>query len=176
MKNITLLLLTLFFTLIASAQDKKRTYTQFDIAIPLKGNPDQGKEDQYTRKKDSWFLPDGLSAKLGYGIHHNKWVTLGIHTGLDWKGSEKLVIAPIFANLKLSPKIADETRLNFQVGYGKSFAVGRGNLMGDYKKISLAIENSVGLSLFIEFAQYGFTLNTIDKLGSLSLGLSLTTF
>lgn len=176
MKKITLLLLTLFFTLITSAQDKKYTYTQFDVALFLKGNPDRGEEDPYTNKKESWLLPDGLSAKLGYGIHHNKWLASGIHTGVDWKGSEKLVVVPVFVNLKLSPKIAEETRLYLQAGYGKSFAIGRGNLSGDYKKASLGIENADGISLFIEIAQYGFTLNNLNKINSISLGISLTSF
>lgn len=176
MKNIFFTLTVLFFTLISFAQEKKRTYVQFDIAIPLEGNPNRGNENEYSGNKESWFLPDGFSAKLGYGFHHNNWIYLGLHTGIDWKGSEKLVAVPVFANLKLSPKIGDETRLYLQTGYGKSFALGRGNLSGDYKKISLGIEDSDGLSLFIELAQYGFTLNNIEKISILSIGISLTSF
>lgn len=176
MKNIFFILITLFFTLISFGQEKKRTYVQFDIAIPLKGNQDRENDNQYSGNKESWFLPDGLSTKLGYGFHHNNWVAIGLHTGIDWKGSEKLVAVPVFANLKLSPKIGDETRVNLQAGYGKSFALGRGNLSGDYKKVSLGIEDSDGLSLFVELAQYGFTLNNIEKITSFSIGISLTTF
>ena len=64
---------------------KESTYIQFDIAIPIKGNPDRGETDANGNKNSSWFLPDGLSSKLGYGLHYNKWIALGINFGIDWK-------------------------------------------------------------------------------------------
>jgi hypothetical protein len=32
--------------------------------------------------------------KLGYGLY-KKWIGLGIHSGLNWDWSNKLVVAPI---------------------------------------------------------------------------------
>ncbi len=84
----------------------KYTYFQFDITLALKGNPNAGETNEYSQKKESWFLPDGLDSKIGYGLHYNKWVALGIHTGINWEWENKLVVAPIFANFKLSPKIS----------------------------------------------------------------------
>jgi len=176
MEKIIILIISLFFTFSLLAQDKKHSYILFEVAVPIKGNPDRGETDLNGNTNNLWFLPDGLSAKLGYGIHYKKWAAVGIHSGIDWKGSEKLVVVPVFANLRLSPNIGDDTRISIQTGYGKSFAIGRGNLSSDYKKLSLGIENSDGLSLFVEFAQYGFTLNNPEKIGSISLGISLISF
>ena len=176
MKKIVVLLLSLFFSFSIFGQNKKHNYFQFDIAVPLKGNPDRGETDLNGNVNNLWFLPDGLSTKLGYGIQHNKWVSIGIHSGIDWQATNKLVVIPVFANFRLSPNISDGTRIYLQTGYGKSFAIGRGNLSSDYKKLSLGVENSDGVSLFLEFAQYGFALKYPEKIGSISLGISLTSF
>lgn len=176
MKKIVLFLFPLLSVSSLIAQGKKQTYMQFDIATPLKGNPDRTDGNEISGNTNYWFLPDGLSAKLGYGIHYNKTISAGFHSGIDWKGNAKLVVVPVFTNIKVSPKIAEETRMYLQAGYGKSFAIGRGNLSGDYKKVSLGIENSDGLSLFIELAQYGFYLNHNSKISSLSLGISAIRF
>lgn len=168
--------LMLLFTSLAFSQDKKFTYIQFEAAVAIKGNPDSGVEDPYTHEKGSWFLPDGLNSKIGYGIHYNKWIGLGIHSGLDWKWTDKLVVVPVFANFKLSPKISSETRIALQLGLGKAIALGRGDLMGDYKKISLGLQTDDDLILFIEVSQYDIPLNSQKDNGSISLGLALVTF
>lgn len=155
----------------------KSTFTQFDFSIPLKGNSEQGQEDLNGKRNNSWFLPDGLSSSFGYGIHYNKWVSIAIHSGIDWKISQSLFVAPIFANLKLSPKLGMEpTRIVAQVGFGKSFALGRGNLEGIYKKFSLGVQTDEDLLLYIQIAEYGFSLHNQKNIGSLSLGISLITF
>jgi hypothetical protein len=41
-----------------------------------------------------------------------------IHSGLNWDWSNKLVVAPVFANFRLSPK-NNETRITLQLGMGK---------------------------------------------------------
>lgn len=171
-----LILLAFLFTFSAFSQNKKFTYIQFDVAIPIKGNPELGETDANGNKNSTWFLPDGLSSKIGYGLHYNKWVGLGIHTGIDWKWTDKLVVVPIFANLKLSPEIGDDTRITLQLGLGKAIALGRGDLMGDYKKISLGVQTSDDLILFIEVSHYGIPINNQKDTGSISFGLSLITF
>lgn len=101
---------------------------------------------------------------------------MGINSGVDWKWSDKLVIIPVFANVKLSPKISEDTRVTLQVGLGKAIALGRGDLMGDYKKISLGIQTPDDLVVFIELSHYTIPINNQKDSGSISLGLSLITF
>ncbi|WP_243699455.1 hypothetical protein [Flavobacterium caseinilyticum] len=166
----------LLFTFSAFSQNKKFTYIQFDIAFSIKGNPDRGETDLNGNTNNLWFLPDGLSSKIGYGIHHNKWIGLGIHSGVDWRWTDKLVVVPVFANLKLSPKIGDETRITLQMGLGKAIALGRGDLIGDYKKISLGLQTADDVILFLEVNHYAIPINNQKDTGSVSLGVSLVTF
>lgn len=157
------------------AQDKKFTYIQFEITMSITGNPDLNEPEDYQGQKRSWFIPDGLGSKLGYGIHYKQWCTLGIHSGLDWKWNEQLVAVPVYLNFGLSPKIGEDTRLTMQLSYGKSFALGRGHLSGDYKKARLGLTGD-DRTLFIEIADYGFPLHQNNSVGSISLGISLISF
>ncbi len=158
------------------SQSNKKAYTQFDISIPLKGNPNRENPEINTSKNNSFFIPDGLSSKFGYGYHHNKWILLGIHTGFDWKISEKLVAVPLFANLRLSQIIGDDMRIYIQTGFGKSFAIGRGSLNGNYKKISLGIEKSDDLSFYIELSDHVLKYNSLKSVPIISIGMAITTF
>jgi hypothetical protein len=176
LRLLRILIVLLFFTFSAFSQNKKFTYIQFDVAIPIKGNSERGETDANGNKNSSWFLPDGLNTKIGYGVHYNKWIALGINTGIDWQWTEKLVIVPVFANLKLSPKISEDTRIALQLGLGKAMALGRGDLMGEYKKISLGIQTPDDLIIFIELSHYAIPINNQKDTGSISLGLSLITF
>lgn len=176
MKLLKITLCFLFLTTVSYAQNNKNTYFQFDINVPLIGNPDRDDVDPYTNKKGSWFLPDGIGSKIGYGIHYHKWVALGLHTGLEWKWTDKLVIAPIFANFRLSPKIGEDTRITLQLGLGKTIALGRGDLTGEYRKISLGLQTSDDLLLFIEVIAFGIPINNQTEAGSVSLGISLVSF
>ncbi len=67
----------------ACAQNKKPTYTQFDITAAITGNPNRDQVNEYTHEKEPWLMPDGIGTKLGYGLHYKKWVALGIHSGID---------------------------------------------------------------------------------------------
>lgn len=176
MKLLILILSLLAFSSVAYAQNNKNTYFQFDINLPLIGNPDRDEIDPYTNKKGNWFIPDGIGSKIGYGIHYHKWVGLGIHSGLEWKWTDKLVIAPIFINFRLSPKIGEETRITLQLGVGKTIALGRGDLTGEYRKISLGLQTSDDLLLFIEVSGFGIPINNQKEAGSIGLGLSLVSF
>ena len=176
MRLLGILTLLLLSTFSAFSQNKKFTYTQFDITVSIKGNPDRDVEDQYTHKKGSWFLPDGLGAKFGYGIHYKKWIGLGIHSGINWEWTDKLAVVPVFANFRLSPLLGDDTRITLQLGLGKAIALGRGDLTGDYKKISLGIQTSDDIILFVELNNYSFPINNQRDSGNISLGLSLITF
>jgi hypothetical protein len=175
-KRLLILLLSLFTTAVVSSQDKKFTYTQFDITVAFTGNPNRDEMDPYTNKKQSFFIPDGIGSKIGYGIHFKKWIGLGIHSGLNWEWSSKLVVAPVFANLRLSPKISDETRITLQLGLGKASALGHGNLIGDYKKVSLGFQTSDDLLIFIELNHYTIPIKREPDSGNISLGIALISF
>ncbi len=142
----------------------------------MKGNPNRENPEINTTKNNSFFIPDGLSSKFGYGFHHNKWVSVGIHSGIDWKISEKIVAIPFFANLRLSPKLGDDIRIYVQTGLGKSIAVSRGNLIGTYKKISFGIEKSDDLSIYVELSEHELKYNFFKSVPIVSFGLAITTF
>lgn len=63
-----------------------------------------------------------------------------------------------------------------QFGYGKAFALGRGNLSGTYKKISLGVETDEDVIIFIEVADYQMKVGQFKSVGSVSLGIALRTF
>lgn len=153
----------------------KLTYIQYDVTIAIKRNPNAGDIDPYTNEKENWFLPDGFGTKIGFGLHYNKWAALGIHSGINWEWTNKLVVVPVFANFKLSPKIGEETRIVLQTGLGKVIALGRGCLIGDYLKISLGLQ-SEEVQLFIEVNQFDFRLNNQKNSGNISLGLAFISF
>ncbi|WP_310381682.1 hypothetical protein [Flavobacterium sp.] len=156
----------------------KPTFLQFDFSIPLTGNPDRDVVDPYTHEKGYWFIPDGLNAIVGFGIHKNQWLAIGINSGINWKITEKLVAVPVFGSLKISPKLSknDETRIFIAIGFGKSFALGRGNLSGNYRKISIGIETDDHIALFLELSEHGLKYNNFNTVPSVSVGISITRF
>ena len=182
--NKTLLLISIFCFSIGFSQEKKvkkhTDYIQFEVSFPLKGNNNRNEflADGTKNNNKNWFLPDGLSSKIGYGFHKNKWVSIGIHSGLDWIASSKIVIAPVFGNLKISPKLSktNDNRLFLNAGYGKSFVIGRGGISGDYQKLGLGFQNNDDFSFFIEIVQYGLNFNEKNKLNTVNIGVSITTF
>lgn len=153
---------------------KKITFTQFEISVPLQGNKNRGEVFPDGSTNDSWFLPDGVNSNFGYGIHFNQWLGISANTGIGMKLSEKLVVAPVFSNLRIMPKVGEETRIGIDVGLGHAFAIGRGDLSGTFKRIKLNLESDE-LQLFIEVVSYGFDLNNNSQ-GSISIGIALVTF
>jgi hypothetical protein len=180
MKYFLLAIITFYctqFTVFAQEKETKKdfTYIQFDVTASITGNPDYNDPEEYEGQKRSWLMPDGVGSKLGYGVHYKEWIMLGIHSGLNWKWNEKLVAVPVYLNLGLSPEVANNTRITLQLGYGKGFALGRGNLSGIYKKGRLGI-TSDDRTFFIEISDYDFPLYDYKSIGSLSFGVSLVTF
>jgi len=45
----------------------------FDLSVPFRGNETYGEIDENGNRSDYWFLPDGIGAKFGYGIHFSDW-------------------------------------------------------------------------------------------------------
>ncbi len=149
------------------------TFFQFDLSFPLKANTNKN-DPNY--KNNSWFLPDGLSAKFGYGLQHKKWIGLSLHSGIDWKGNEKMVVIPVYGNLRISPGFGNGSRITLQAGFGKGFALGRGNLSGNYQKYSIGFETEDDLILFAELSNYDIKIGNFNQVGSFSLGIALRTF
>lgn len=154
----------------------KSTFFQFDLSIPLTANINRGESNANDSKSTSWFLPDGISGKFGFGIQQKKWIGLSLNTGIDWKINEKLVAVPLFGNLRISPGFKNGTRLTLQAGYGKGFALGRGNLVGDYQKYSIGIETTEDLIIFAEVSGYDFKIHNNTSTYNLSLGVAIRTF
>lgn len=168
----------LIFTLDFYSQEQSKSnfldFSQFEISIPLQGNKNRGDEFPDGSKNENWFLPDGVNANFGYGIHYNKWIGLSANTGIAMKLSEKLVMTPVFANLRIMPKVGEETRLGIDLGLGQSFALGRGNLQGTFQRAKLNLESD-GRQLFIEFVSYGINFNNTNQ-QSISIGIALVSF
>lgn len=185
MKKTLLIALVFFINSYVFCQENKDNsskishfFTQFDVSIPFKGNPNRN--ETYVNGQENtnknWFVPDGINAKIGYGIQENRWIGLSLHTGIDWKATEKLVAVPVFANLRLSTSVGNNLRLTSQVSYGKGFALGRGNLSGAYKKISLGIETEDDLIIFAELSNYDIVVKKFESVSSFSIGIALRTF
>lgn len=151
--------------------EKSSTFTQFEVSVPLQGNKNRGEVYPDGSTNNNWFVPDGVNANFGYGIHFNKWIGLSANTGIGMKLSEKLIITPVFSNLRIMPKVGDETRLGIDVGLGRSFAIGRGDLSGTFKRIKLNLESD-DIQFFIEVVSYGFDIHNTQNTGSISIGVS----
>ncbi|TXI66640.1 MAG: hypothetical protein E6Q45_08860 [Flavobacterium sp.] len=153
---------------------KKITFTQFEISVPLQGNKNRGEVFPDGSTNDSWFVPDGINSNIGYGIHFNQWLGISANSGIGMKLSEKLVVAPVFSNLRIMPKVGEETRFGFDFGLGHTFAIGRGDLSGTFKRVKLNLEASE-FQIFLEVVSYGIRLNDNSQ-GSISLGIALVSF
>ena len=178
MKHFLIILLS-FITSIGFSQENKTTsnfsdFSQFEISIPLQGNKNRGDEFPDGSKNNNWFLPDGVNANFGYGIHYNKWIGLSANTGIAMKLSEKLVMTPVFANLRIMAKVGEETRLGIDLGLGQSFVLGRGNLQGTFQRAKLNLESN-DRQLFVEYVSYGIDFN-YNKQQSISIGIALVSF
>ena len=175
----TFLILILLITSSAFSQEEINTpgfsnFAQFEVSIPLQGNKNQGDQFPDGTSNNNWFLPDGVNANFGYGIHYKKAIGVSANTGIGMKLSDKLVIAPVFANLRIMPKVGEETRLGIDLGLGQSFALGRGNLQGTFQRAKLNLESD-GRQLFIEFVSYGINFNNTNQ-QSISIGIALVSF
>jgi hypothetical protein len=87
----------------ADAESNPKTawsYLKFDISTPLRDNPYKDEIDPVTGETGYWFLPGGLSGRVGFGYNFKDFFTIGAATGIDWKSSHAIVTAPI----SFSPK------------------------------------------------------------------------
>lgn len=156
-------------------KDTRHTYAKLDFSFPLRVNQYYGEIDPYTGEKEPFFLPDGFCARFGYGVKLIDWIRVGANFGIDWKGNKCLVVAPIFGTLKICPIAGMDLRYFVEAGYGRSLVLGKNDLSGYFKKISLGVEEpNDGIGLYVELCQYGFSKITDEKIGSFCLGLTYT--
>ncbi|RKS01378.1 hypothetical protein [Flavobacterium sp. 102] len=158
-------------------EDPKPFYTKFEVSAPLRVNQYAGEIDPYTGEKEPFFLLDGISARAGIGTHLDKWIGVGMNIGIDWKANRCLVVVPVFGTFRLSPRITEEMRITSEVGYGRALSISGDKLSGNFKKISLGVEDEEsGFGLYIELCQYGFSKITPERIGSFVIGLNYIVF
>ena len=169
-------------TYITINQEKEKrpvspVFSQLEINTSLIGNTEE--DDPYTSYDESrpWFIPNGIGVKYGVGVHKNRWVSLSMHSGIDWKANERLIAIPIYGNLRLSPKIGPDTRLVLQTGLGRGYAIGRGNMQGRYEKYTLGLESDENnLGLFVEVSGYSFGLHRNEVTALFNIGFYIHNF
>lgn len=159
---------------ITISKKKRYTYTKFEFSVPIRVNQYAGEINDYG-EDEPWFLPDGVIGRFGMGIKINKFFWVGGNIGIDWKANECLVVAPLFGTFKINSKVSKDFRMYVEPGFGRAMALGRNDLAGNFKKISVGFEDANGgLGLHLEFCQYGFRKNTEKRIGSFCIGLSYT--
>ena len=183
--KVAVLLFILFFWFLGYSQktpketdikEPRHSYAKLDFSFPIKANQNAGEIDPYTGESEYWFLPDGINARFGYGIKPVDWIAIGANIGVDWKGSKCLVVAPIFGTLKICPRGGMDLRYFAEAGFGRALVLGKNDLAGYFKKISLGIEepDRDGIGLYIELCEYGFSKITDEKIGSFCVGFTYT--
>ncbi|SFB09663.1 hypothetical protein SAMN05660845_1577 [Flavobacterium swingsii] len=173
--NYKIILFFLLSNLCAFSQKFDSRYVQFELSTPFKSNTHYGEINSDGSKNEYQFIPDGLSAKMGYGIHYEETISLGLHSGIDWKINEKLVIVPLFINSRLNLEIG-EGAIALQFGWGKASAIGKGDVFGTYKRFNLGYQNDDDLTVFADLSLYNFTVNGEKGFGTISLGVSKIIF
>ena len=160
-----------------NTKSSKRIFFQtLELSVPFKGNENYNSFDENNNQNKNWFVPDGIFTKAGIGIHYNKWIGIGVNSGLDWKATDKMVAIPVYANLRIAPKIDSEDTITLQLGYGKAFVLGRGAISGVYKKISLGIEKDSSFLIFLELSEYDVQFSRLNKISAISLGVTSLLF
>ncbi|RZJ58993.1 MAG: hypothetical protein EOO45_26155 [Flavobacterium sp.] len=155
---------------------EKHLFSLASLSLPVRANPNSGSTNEYNNQNNnSWYIPDGINAHAGYGIHYNKWIGISANAGIDWKISDKLIAVPVYALLTLNPTVDNNVSILIQGGLGQAFAIGRGDLSGTYKKARLGIMNDGEFSFFVDISTYGFDLKS-EPMGSISIGVAMFNF
>ena len=156
----------------SNLKNKRITYAQIEFSIPFVFDPENSANSNI-----GGLLPAGANLMIGYGYHHNKWIAIGLHTGINTRIDEKLVAMPAFANFRISPQITEKYILHFQGSYGMAFALGRGDLSGDYRRINFGFGKTskiVHSTIFLEYSEMGFPIHDREKLRSFCLGAAVS--
>ena len=158
------------------------------LSIPLRGNPYRDNatldyegnpvinNNERSSSGLSFFIPDGLSAQGGYGLHLKTWVALSANTGIDWMATEQLVTVPVYGSLIFNPQIWEEYNVYLQFGAGHAFALGRGDLSGPYQKYRIGLSKYNEGSFYIEANRYNFPIHGMANTGNISIGFAFFDF
>lgn len=152
-------------------QEPRSTYMFFGLSLPLRHHFDANAEVDNLK-----FLPDGINTKFGLGFQYKRLLGAGVHTGTEWRLSEKLIAVPVYANLRIAPEINEDARILVQPGFGWAFGIGHGDLSGYYGKLSIGFEQLDGISYYGEFSEYGFSRDDTGRMRAVSFGIGLTIF
>jgi hypothetical protein len=156
--------------------DSAGAFSNFSLSVPFRGNPEYGTNDPNDTNKGTWFIPDGISFQGGFGVHATETFALSLNTGIDGLITPKLVAVPVYGSLLINPAINDDSTLFLQIGVGRAFAIGRGDLSGVYQKYRLGASDSGNTGIFIELNFYGFGLYDIRQVSSINIGISIFNF
>jgi len=156
--------------------DEAGMFSNFSFAVPFRGNPDYGTNDPDGGNSGTWFIPDGLNVQGGFGVHTTETIALSLNTGIDGLITPKLVAVPVYGSLLINPAINEDSTLYIQIGIGKAFALGRGDLSGLYQKYRIGVANSDKMGVFIEANYYGFGVYDIKQVSSITIGITLFNF
>ncbi|OIQ21676.1 MAG: hypothetical protein BM557_02440 [Flavobacterium sp. MedPE-SWcel] len=157
---------------------KKRSFAPFiqmAYSIPFNTIPEKDKNSPYYEEGDDssdFNIPDGIGVHFGYGMFYNSWIGISADTGIDFIGSQKLVSAPVYGTLTLTPFQSKKGELLLQASLGHAFALGRGNLSGTYQKYRIGgrvLKN--GIYIYFEANIYGFPIYEYKEAGSFSIGI-----
>jgi len=149
-------------------------FSQFAISFPFRSNPEYG-ETNNSDSNNNWFIPDGLSAHGGFGVHVYESIAFSANTGVDWQITPKLVSVPVYGSVLLNPSVSDESSILIQAGLGKAFAIGHGDISGTYQKYRLGyFTNYYGIYGEINF--YGYAWNDAPQMSTINVGICLLNF
>lgn len=193
MKSLLLAMLC-FFSLCSHGQDQKKldslqrqqaysdralalsnrpVYFKLEFTVPFVGNPDWDEVEPDSDESQPWFLPAGLCVKAGAGFKLGKYVSVGAVSGLDSRLDHSLIVAPVFGDFTFTPKIDAQLQFYANFGYGKAFALGRGERSGYYRRIGIGVGDWNGRG-FIEASQYGFQIHGLRQVTNISIGIAVS--
>lgn len=159
-------------------------FGQLSLSTPIRANPYmdeiradyEARGEEYSPTLAEYFIPNGLSANIGFGMHYKSWIGISANTGIDWVATEKLVYAPVYGSILFTPQIWEETNIYTQAGYGWSYAIGRGDLSGAYQKYRLGLIFDNTGSLFLDVSVSDFPIYEYNYVASISIGVAITNF
>ncbi|MES2813018.1 MAG: hypothetical protein V4670_11155 [Bacteroidota bacterium] len=146
-------------------------FKQFELTTSFSINDED--DNPFTEDDESkpLFIPNSLGLKYGVGLQKNKCLGISVHSGIDIRLNQKLVAVPIFGNLRLSPFFRDDkTRVAINLGYGKGYAIGRGDMHGRYRRVNFSFESPENIGLLLEIADYDIDFNNKPTTVIFSLG------
>ena len=155
--------------------DNLNPFAQFAGSIPLRYNPVYGKTNTSGGSTATHFLPDGLSMHGGVGFHIRQTVAITANSGFDWHIETGLFSVPVYGSAILNIRYSDEESIMLQYGYGRAFAIGHGNLSGEYQKFRVGYVMDI-LGIFAEINNYGYTWKDAPTMSSINFGVQLFVF